>query len=318
MQKFFARPHNEKAGCAAAEGPGCQVGFMINGQDEIFESKVHHDPRWPWPGDEVRTAVLSLRELLHTVALSCLRALCPPLGLDTDRVNSLLDQSAADGDTDLEQCSNTTMRIYRYAAHGLGNNVHTDNGFLTVAPAGSAVGLQARVPSREDHRSSIQPGEHSSELSEKNWPWLQPEPRIAPGQLLVFAGDALSFLTAGKLPALVHWVDAPPADEPRYSTPFFLRPRLDAILDPASVASSRRSSDDGGASGTVVELAALARVRQRELEANLGNVRRSWPWKQDDAEGRYRNYYEGTKYPNDDGMPQGASEISTSLSRRMG
>ena len=45
------------------------------------------------------------------------------------------------------------------------------------------------------------------------------------------AGDALSFLTAGRVPALVHWVGAV-AEVQRLSMPFFLRPRPEALLMP--------------------------------------------------------------------------------------
>ena len=282
MQAFFELPREQKSGCAAAEGPGCQVGYMINGEDEIFESKIFHDPRWPWPSGTVQSAVLGLREVLHTVGLSCLRALANPLGMDPDRLAAYLDQSDDTGTLigSLAHCSNTSMRVYRYAAGGLGNNIHIDNGFLTVAPAGSSIGLRARRFGGGGGR-----GRGASEA-------LRPEAHIGSDQLLLFAGDALSFLSGGRMPALVHWVDAPSGDEPRFSFPFFLRPRQDAHLNPASTRRLGHVDTEHEA-----DLAALKPIRQFDLEANQGDVRRSWPWKRPGS--RSGEYYSTALYHND-------------------
>ena len=84
-----------------------------------------------------------------------------------------------------------------------------------------------------------------------------PEAHLAPGQLLVFAGDALGYLTEGRIPPLVHFV-VPPDRGARLSMPFFLRPRLDARLE---------------AAGQV--------VLQRDIDTSEHGraLRSSWPWK---------------------------------------
>ena len=58
MDAFFLRPAAEKRRCAASDGPGCQVGYMHNeaAGGEMFEAKVLHDPRWPWPDAALRAA----------------------------------------------------------------------------------------------------------------------------------------------------------------------------------------------------------------------------------------------------------------------
>jgi isopenicillin N synthase-like dioxygenase len=291
-----------------------QVGYMINERDEIFEAKVFHDSRWPWPRGDVQRDVLAMRELLHTVALACLRSLAAPLGLDAEKLHAHLDRTNPhDGSLrgSLEHCSNTSMRIYRYAARGLGNNVHTDNTLLTVSPPGSAIGLCASMPPRPDGQG----GAARSRV-------VRPEAHMAPDELLLFAGDALSFLSRGRIPALVHWVEAPPGEAPRFSMPFFLRPRLDALLDPDGAAAAgpvkvgnpagdvdERAAAQAGMMGDgrhlLVAVPPLQPVLQRAIEANVHNVRRSWPWKQGN------DYYAPAVYPSDEGHAPVAVQLLT-------
>lgn len=254
---------------------------MINERDEIFEAKVFHDLRWPWPRGDVRQDVLAMRELLHTVAFACLRALASPLGLDAEKLHAHLDRTNPhDGSLrgSLVHCSNTSMRVYRYAGRGLGNNVHTDNSLLTVAPPGSAIGLCASMPTCADAR-----GGAARRVA------VKPEAHMASDELLLFAGDALSFLSRGRIPSLVHWVEAPQGDEPHFSMPFFLWPRLDALLDPNGTAASprgvteaaEREASMGSDDQSAMLSPPLQPILQRAIEANVHNVRRSWPWKRD-------------------------------------
>jgi len=274
-ERFFALPCAAKRKHAASDGPGCQVGYMVIEElgAEMFEAKRHHDPRWPWPDEQTRDDIVGYRENLHAIARTCLRALAQPtcaLGLRPGYLESLLDQDRSDGtSTDLTTCSNTTMRIWRYLPDGVGNEVHCDNTLLTVAPPGTCIGLGARRV--EDGR------------------WLWPEQLMKPGQVLVFVGDALGFLTRGSLPALVHYVASPRAGAAaRCSTPFFLRPRLDALLD-ARLACSYDEE-------TAAQRPPEPPVSQRDLESNRGargqsSFRHRWPWKAANA------YYGGLGSP---------------------
>jgi len=220
MAKFFAQPEAEKQRHAGTTGAGCQVGFMHTDRPgvEIFEAKCRHDPRYPWPETGgVKAAVLGARELLHRAALTCLRAIAAEALAEVDfeeGIARLLDAA----DTPLQSASNTTMRVWRYPPGGAGSELHCDNSLLTLAPKGSRVGLGARR-----RRDGVR---------------LLPEEHMGPNQVLVFAGDALSFLTAGRIPALVHWVIPTDAYDPagRLSMPFFLRPRLSALLTPTPAA----------------------------------------------------------------------------------
>ena len=247
LREFFKLDRATKNFCAASKGPGCQVGYMVAdfpAGAEMLEAKLRHDPRWPWPNAKVRESVVAARDLLHDTVRACLVAIAAPLGLDANSLIALLDtpvdehaavHSAAEY---FSRCSNTAMRVWNYWPGGVGNEAHTDNTLLTITPAGTRVGLGIRLYGSHDH--------------------VWPEARMRDGDLLLFAGDALSFLTGGRVPPLLHWVE-PTIGSPRISMPFFLRPRLNALLDPG----------DG----------ALQPLRQHQLEANEKNVRWRWPWK---------------------------------------
>lgn len=217
MAAFFALPSSQKQRHAAAHGPGCNVGFMFSDKKdsmEIFEAKCLHNPQYPWPSPTLQRAVTRARDLLHRTARACLRALAAPLGLDAAALEGLLDaETLADGPgaqlQQLAAASMTTMRVWRYPAGVSGNEMHCDNSLLTLAPAGTRVGLAVR---RKSDGATLMPE----------------EALLGEGEIVVFAGDALGFLTAGRIPALVHWVMG--TERERLSMPFFLRPRPDAML----------------------------------------------------------------------------------------
>ena len=100
--------------------------------------------------------------------------------------------------------------------------------------------------------------------------------------MLLFAGDALSYLTHGLVPALMHRVvPRPPAtpssNAPRVSAPFFLRGKRGAVLSP---------------------LPPLPPLSVAVLEHNAGNLRSAWPWKRD---GPLKDYYQGVTWHEETG-----------------
>ena len=267
--KFFARPFVERANAGAGSGVGQRHGYMEYLDDaegaECFEAKVHHDQRYIWPEQprNFRCCVERARDLLAKSARVALLALAQALLLDVSHVMSLLDidgTATGSGVSNLASASHSAMRVWQYT-HGRPGGLHCDNTFLTVAPAGTAVGLQMRCPS--SGRAYL------------------PEAMMGTGELLVFAGDALSFLSAGQVPAAMHQVLPPVphassssalAVAPRLSAPFFMRGRQDATLVSAAC--------------EVPPLTVAA------LEHNAGNVRSSWPWKQ----GAMAAYYSGQEW----------------------
>lgn len=154
MAQFFARSGADKSRSAATEGPGCSVGYMLkDGGGEMFEARCTHDPRWPWPDDTVRSAVLDARGLLHRTARTCMHAIAPHLGLDPDSLEALLDQPGQP----LQTSSNTAMRVWRYVPSGTGAEMHCDNTLLTLAPVASHAALTVRLFS---DRSAVMPEDH--------------------------------------------------------------------------------------------------------------------------------------------------------------
>ena len=254
-RKFFALPFDAKAQSGAASGPGQLHGYMEYLTDpegsECFEAKLHHDPRFVWPTRpaSMRAAVLNARPMLIRHACRALFALVDALGLDGEYVASLLDADDEGRSIDFERCSHTAMRVWQYT-HGRPTGWHVDNGFVTLAPRGTSVGLRVRT------------------LSDRGRVCF-PEEEMEEGELLLFAGDSLSYITDGKVPSLMHEVH-PPAGSgqngvARLSAPLFLRGRHAAEL---------RSSEGGSG---------LPPLKIATLEKNVGNLRQSWPWKRPGA-----------------------------------
>ncbi len=60
--------------------------------------------------------------------------------------------------------------------------------------------------------------------------WIDADP--VPGAFVVNIGEMLEIATGGYLTATRHRVRSPAAGVDRYSVPFFLAPRLDAVVEP--------------------------------------------------------------------------------------
>ena len=273
---FFAQPFDARCMHGAASGPGQLHGYMeylsdADGGCECFEAKLHHDSRFVWPPQPAnfRAAVLALLRLLLSTARDALYALCDALGLERKRVASLLDtddvlaNARRQRAVDFDACSHTALRLWSYT-RGRRGTMHVDNTLLTLSPRGSSVGLRVRTLD----------GAH-----------VFPEASMAPGELFLFAGDALSYLSSGKVPALMHQVVPPPttpppagspgrpaAEPPRLSAPFFLRGMHSKSLAPPPP---------------------LPPLNVALLERNPGNLRSAWPWKRS---GPLAQYYQGTEW----------------------
>jgi len=274
--EFFARPFGAKTPHYAGSGIGQAHGYMDYLSDaegsECFEVKLHYDKRFEWPTTAgLRDSVNAALDVQRRTGVAILDALAQALQLDAARVDGLLDarrkshssptspsSPSSPSSVDLSTASHTAMRVWQYT-HGRPSGWHCDNTLLTLAPRGSAAGLQAKSP--VDGRTFF------------------PERHMDAHSVLVFAGDALSFLTAGHVPALMHRV-LPPADarRPRLSCPFFLRARRGALLH-----SERQGTLSHGAGRSLPALLVT------DLEHNAGNLRASWPWKR-------TPYYEGSEW----------------------
>ena len=302
---FFARPFEEKTRHYAGAHVGQAHGYMDYLDEaegsECFEAKLHYDSRFEWPSKPagLRVAIEAAADVQRRTGLWLLDAVVLALGFDPAHVDGLVDSRRAGDDDErpayaagkarsgivhasgearaasespegiaLNTASHSALRVWQYT-HGQPSGWHCDNTLLTLAPRGSSVGLEVRSPL--DGRS------------------FSPESSMSADELLIFAGDSLSYLSSGRVPALMHRVVPPPpppissahstthADPPRLSCPFFLRARRSATLEPRRVELEPRS---GGLPVPPLLVAAL--------EHNADNLRSRWPWK---CRGPLAEYY---------------------------
>jgi isopenicillin N synthase-like dioxygenase len=154
---------------------------------------------------EAREVFLALYEALERFAQGLLEAVGEHLGLPRDFFREL----TRDGDS--------ILRIIHYpdlpggAPQGAVRAApHEDINLMTVLPASTRPGL---------------------ELLTRDGRWLAVQPPA--GAMICDTGDMMAHLTAGRLPATTHRVVNPgQSDGARYSMPFFLHPRADAMLRP--------------------------------------------------------------------------------------
>ena len=253
---FFMQPFEQKRWHGAGPGPGQKHGFMDLQWVEVFEARLSYDSAFTWPGGaEFQTVVERLRDALNNVARQVVRLLCQGCGLD---FNGVVAPKLENG-TDLSVASNSALRILLYSKpestapnHLFGTGDHTDNSFVTVAPASAVRGLELLPRDDEAH-------------------WVNVEEVMAPmGDVVcVFVGDSLAKLSNAHYQSVLHRPNEQACLSPfkalpagasdnerrrcgRISTPFFLRGRQDAVLGDVTVA---------------------------QLETNYLRCRETWPWK---------------------------------------
>ena len=253
---FFRQAESRKAPYMGSDDVGRQHGWLCpspnkaNGT-QFFEVKKHYDESsWSWPTEpsSLATAATEAYEVMRSASTSALNALVEALGMDPQYVLSHLDSSHP-SPPPLADASHSAMRIWSYQAGTQPSSWHCDNSYVTVGARGSCRGLHVRL---FDGRC------------------VYPEDFLSDDQIIVYAGDTLSYLSGGRIRALMHEVSCPPAGQPpRLSIPFFLRARRDGVLRPAL------------ASRGLPAAAVLPPLRVEDLEENEGGVRQSWEWKRE-------------------------------------
>lgn len=154
--------------------------------------------QWPSALPELRETVLAWQAEALRVSREVLRALSAALGQDDDYFDRWFDDEAA-----------IHLKVVHYpprrsADQGVG--AHKDYGYLALLQQDETGGLQVR----------------------RDGTWIDVAPR--PGAFVVNIGEMLEIATGGYLRATDHRVLSQPVD--RYSVPFFLAPRLDAVVEP--------------------------------------------------------------------------------------
>jgi isopenicillin N synthase-like dioxygenase len=173
--------------------------------------------QWPEALPELRATVLAWQDEALRVSREVLRALAVALGQGEDYFDSWFDEEAS-----------THVKVVRYpgrddAEQGVG--AHKDYGYLALLQQDSIGGLQVQA---------------------QDGTWIDATP--IDGSFVVNIGEMLEIATQGYLTATRHRVVSPPAGVERFSFPFFLGPRLDAVVEPlrlpAELASQARGVSD--------------------------------------------------------------------------
>ncbi|WP_030604460.1 isopenicillin N synthase family dioxygenase [Streptomyces fulvoviolaceus] len=159
--------------------------------------------QWPSALPELRDIVLRWQAEALRVSREVLRALAAALGQDEGYFDRWFDDEAA-----------VHVKIVHYppraaedADQGVG--AHKDYGYLALLQQDEVGGLQVQ---REDGG------------------WIDARP--VPGAFVFNIGEMLEIATQGYLKATRHRVVSPRSGVHRYSIPFFLGPRLDAVVKP--------------------------------------------------------------------------------------
>nr|WP_042179173.1 2-oxoglutarate and iron-dependent oxygenase domain-containing protein [Kibdelosporangium sp. MJ126-NF4]CEL13674.1 2-Oxobutyrate oxidase, putative [Kibdelosporangium sp. MJ126-NF4]CTQ99360.1 2-Oxobutyrate oxidase, putative [Kibdelosporangium sp. MJ126-NF4] len=157
--------------------------------------------QWPDALPELRETVLAWQDEALRVSREVLRALAVALGQDEGYFDAWFDDEAS-----------THVKIVRYPGRAdteQGVGAHKDYGYLALLQQDDIGGLQVQA---------------------QDGGWIDATP--IPGSFVFNIGEMLEIATQGYLTATRHRVISPPAGVERFSIPFFLGPRLDAIVEP--------------------------------------------------------------------------------------
>ncbi|MEC3981327.1 isopenicillin N synthase family dioxygenase [Amycolatopsis sp. H20-H5] len=159
--------------------------------------------QWPPALPELRETTLAWQAEALRVSREVLRALAAALGNDEGYFDTWFDEEAT-----------TNIKIVRYpgrrtedSEQGVGS--HKDYGYLALLQQDDVGGLQVHT---------------------EDGTWIDAKP--VPGSFVFNIGEMLEIATGGYLRATRHRVVSPPHGVDRLSVPFFLAPRLDAVVEP--------------------------------------------------------------------------------------
>ncbi len=197
--------------------------------------------QWPSALPELRETVLDWQAQALRVTRELLRACAAALGQREDYFDGWFDDEAA-----------LHVKIIHYPpretpddAQGVGD--HKDYGYLTLLQQDDVGGLQVQAA---------------------DGTWIDAAP--VPGAFVVNIGEMLEVATQGYLKATLHRVVSP-AGVDRYSIPFFLGPRLDAVVEqlqlPAELAAGGRDLPGSALDARYGENAVVGWLRSHPLVA---------------------------------------------------
>ena len=162
--------------------------------------------QWPVALPELKDATLAWQAEALRVSREVLRALAAALGQDEGYFDTWFDDEAA-----------THVKIIHYPGRATdtadqGVGAHKDYGYLALLQQDDIGGLQVQA---------------------RDGTWI--DAVAVPGSFVFNIGEMLEIATQGYLTATRHRVVSPVAGVDRYSVPFFLGPRLDAVVEPLTL-----------------------------------------------------------------------------------
>eukprot|EP01117_Protostelium_nocturnum_P006293 TRINITY_DN2271_c0_g1_i2.p1 TRINITY_DN2271_c0_g1~~TRINITY_DN2271_c0_g1_i2.p1 ORF type:complete len:395 (+),score=121.66 TRINITY_DN2271_c0_g1_i2:365-1549(+) len=230
VKKFFEQDYKEKFKFAYPHDLAGYSNIEFENNDnkripenrDIFAIRPHLDEKLAWPSQELREKSMKCYSFLFEVTCRLLSSLAEGLeqtpSLFLDLVGQQSSQSYGNikvGSREIELQTDpklnkaTNMCMFRY--HDPINEmkepqkcmIHQDRGLITLLPKASYPGLEVLHP----HTRTFSPIESFTK----------------PGQLIVFPGLSVEFMTQGYVPATMHRVVRSP-DAIRFSMPFEVKP----------------------------------------------------------------------------------------------
>ncbi|MFI1382839.1 isopenicillin N synthase family dioxygenase [Embleya sp. NPDC020886] len=195
---------------------GPERAALTLGPDDPAYLRLIGPNQWPAALPELRETVLAWQEEALRVGREVLRALAAALGQDSGYFDEWFDAEAA-----------VHVKVVHYPGRpsadvDQGVGAHKDYGYLALLQQDDVGGLQVRA---------------------RDGSWIDVAP--LPDAFVFNIGEMLEIATRGYLRATQHRVIAPPPGVDRYSLPFFLGPRLDAVVEPLTLPPELAAVADG-------------------------------------------------------------------------
>ena len=239
------------------------VGYSLDFNGREFFPVRRYDGLFPWPRSQP-DVFAQLFDAMDSISRAVLKLICVELGMDDRKVMELLDPAEdlpwvhgewtepsfrfkairnarmiarAMGWHWLERLlpppprfrrsGASVLRVYKYfkdknqPPSPPATGFHCDMGLVTVALRSDVPGLMIFNSSQgflmDVERPQAGQGEEGEGEGE---------------EIIIFAGEALGLITGGRVKAPCHFVEESFVCQPRFSFPFFLRPRPEADLSP--------------------------------------------------------------------------------------
>ena len=208
VHKFNGLPAEVKAKAAPVRGTPPH-GYVATPSMEVFSSKVHLKKGYQWPelkaasgtygqsnAKTFAAALSQCQQMLASTARTVLSTLLNVLPFDGRARTNLRhlvdletagfehDQLADSLNPNMATCSHSGMTIFSHS-HGKPMSWSTDDSLVTVCPPSSEAMVQIRNPT-----------------TGVEW-FVEGQLRPGSGEMLVFGGEALSYATSGRVPALM-------------------------------------------------------------------------------------------------------------------